>query len=68
LRAVNDAFNGVSYTLESWSTFGLRYRSILAFIFLVLTYLANARRNRLAYLITGAFFLIVVGVTIGSTG
>lgn len=31
-------------------------------------YLANARRNRLAYLITGIFFLVVIGVTLGSTG
>jgi hypothetical protein len=68
LRAVADAFNGVSYTLEAWSTTGLYYRSVLTLIFLVLTYLANARRNRLAYLITGAFFLIVVGVTLASTG
>lgn len=68
LRAVQDAFNGVSFQLESWSTYGLYYRSVLTLVFLVLTYLANARRNRLAYLITGSFFLIVVGVTIATTG
>lgn len=46
----------------------MRYRGILSLIFLAALVFANARRNKLAYLVTGVFFLVVIGATLGSTG
>lgn len=42
--------------------------ALTTIIFLALTYLANAKRNRLAYMILGVFFLVVVAVSIPATG
>jgi hypothetical protein len=42
--------------------------SVANIVFLFLTYFANTRKLRIAYMILGAFFLVAVAIQIPATG
>lgn len=68
VQVVNTIFTAAKFTPTNWSLQILTGAGISTIVFLVFTYLANIRRNRVAYMILGVYFLILIAIIIPATG
>jgi len=65
---LNHVFSYATYQYTSWAINIIYYIAIATIVFLIITYFANARKHRHAYMILGAFFLLIVAIQIPATG